>query len=823
MSNIMISGVREGNLKNITLEIPRNKLVVFTGLSGSGKSTLAVDVIFQECQRQYLEAIGLQGINKPRIDFIRNLSPAVLITQNESNRNPRSTVGTLTDIYTDLRMVYEKLGVRRCPYCNQVIAAYECKEEVEKADGEFKVFMYCNHCNNRMDKLTRTHFSYNTREGACPTCGGLGKVLSINKNATIDEALSLEEGAVLYWEEGYKNYQISILYNSFRHYGIPVNANTPVKDFSSIQKALLLNGIECEEVKKAFPEIKPPKTVTAGKFEGVFPILWRRLSDKGGEAKQLNPYFNNEICSICNGERLGELSRSVTVNNTHLPELSLLSLEELYSWIEALEGNLTEKAYSFIEVYLLDLITKISRIINVGLGYLSLDRQTITLSGGELQRIKLAATLDSDLTGIIYILDEPTIGLHPKDTEGIVAILKKLRDLGNTVIVIEHDPDLMQAADYVVDIGPGSGKYGGKIIGQGTLQELINQELSVTGAYLNKPKQTQNILRKGTGEVIEVKHANLYNLKDIDVNIPKGCLTTVTGISGSGKSTLVFEVIATVRNQTQIENNFVVGTELFNQIITIEQDAISRMKRSNVATYSEVYTEIRKIYGGLEDATSKGLSSKHFSFNTPGGRCENCEGLGYVTSNMLFFKDIEVECPICGGKQFNDEVLSVKYQGYSIKEILQASVEEALTIFDKHTKVTRILRLLMDVGLGYLELGQSLTTLSGGEGQRLKLAKELINNRGKQSLYLMDEPTTGLHPIDVENFLILLNRMVDSGNTIIVVEHNLQIIGASDWIIDLGPEGGKKGGEVVFTGTPLEMMKNGTTATAEYLRKYFRS
>lgn len=818
MNNIIISGAREGNLKDISLEIPRNKLIVFTGLSGSGKSTLAVDVIFQECQRQYLEAIGLQGINKPKIDFVRNLSPAVLITQKESNRNPRSTVGTLTDIYTDLRMVYEKLGVRICPNCNQVISASECKEEVEKLDGDFKVYMFCNHCNYKMEKLTRTHFSYNTKEGACPACEGLGRVLTINRDNIIDELLSIEDGAVRYWEDGYKKYQVSVLCNSFKYYGIPFNASTPVKDFNNIQKSLLFYGVESEEMKKAFPEIKPPKTVAAGRFEGVFPILWRRLSDKGGESKQLNAYFDYAICSNCKGERLGELSRSVTVNNTHLPELSLLSLEELYSWIEKLEASLIEKNYCLVEVYLLDLKTKIKRILNVGLGYLSLDRQTVTLSGGELQRIKLAATLDSDLTGIIYILDEPTIGLHPKDTEGMIAILKKLRDLGNTVIIIEHDPDIMQVADYVVDIGPGSGKYGGEIIGSGTLKELINQELSLTGAYLKNPMQARHKYRKGTGEIIEVKNANFYNLKNITVSFPVGCLTTVTGVSGSGKSTLVFEVLAAASGLKQKESNIVFGTEQFDQIICIEQDAINRMKRSNVATYSDAYTEIRKIFGGLGEAVSKGLSHKDFSFNTHGGRCENCEGLGYVTSNMLFFKDIEVECPICRGKQFNEDVLSIKYNGYSIKEILQSSVEEALTIFDKHIKAKRILKLLMDVGLGYLELGQSLTTLSGGEGQRLKLAKELINNKGKHSLYLMDEPTTGLHPIDVENFLILLNYIVDSGNTVIVVEHNQQIIRASDWIIDLGPEGGKNGGEVVFTGTPLEMIKNASTATAEYLR-----
>ena len=819
MSNIIIRGAKEGNLKNISLEIPRNKLVVFTGLSGSGKSTLAIDVIFNECQRQYLEAIGLQGIHKPKIDYIHNVSPAILISQTESNKNPRSTVGTKTDIYTDLRMLYEKLGVRACPHCHEIISAADCKEELEKEDGEYTVFMYCNKCNYRMVKLTRTHYSYNTREGACKTCEGLGKVLTINKDKAVNETLSLENGAVDFWEQKYKEYQISILYNAFRYYNIPVEDNTPIVEFTDLQKSILYNGVESEAVKRVFPDIKPPKTVAAGRFEGVLPTLWRRMSDKGGDSKQLNEYFDFDTCPECMGERLAELSRRVTVIGKRLPELSVLSLEKLYEWLHDLEDSLSDAEHRLVEAYLLDLRTKIQRIVNVGLGYLSLDRQTITLSGGEVQRVKLAAALDSDLTGIIYIMDEPTIGLHPKDTEGMIAILKKLRDMGNTVIVIEHDPDVMAQADYIVDIGPGSGKHGGEIIGTGTLEELNKQEISVTGAYLKKKQQEPEEFRKGTGDVIEIKNANLYNLKNIDVRIPIGCLVSVTGVSGSGKSTLVFEVLAAARGKSSISGNIVTGTQQFDQIVTIEQSAITRMKRSNIATYSEVYAEIRKIFGGLKEAKDKGLSSKHFSFNTPGGRCENCEGLGYVTSNMLFFTDIEVTCPVCGGKQFNDEVLSVKYKGYTIKDILQMSVEEAFSMFHGHPKIQRILNLLKDVGLGYLELGQSLTTLSGGEGQRLKLAKELISNNGKHSLYLMDEPTTGLHPIDVENFLTLLNRMVDSGNTVIVVEHNQQIIKASDWIIDLGPEGGINGGKVVFTGTPMEMLQKGDTVTADFLRK----
>jgi excinuclease ABC subunit A len=668
-----------------------------------------------------------------------------------------------------------------------------------------------------MDKLTRTYFSYNTREGACKTCQGLGKVLKINNDNVIHEHLSLEAGAVDFWEFKYKEYQISALYQAFQYYGLPVIPDTPVMKFSEAQKAILLHGVESDAVRILFPDKKPPKTVSEGKFEGVHTALWRKLQDKGGESKQLENYFNSDYCPDCMGERLSELSRSVTVMDIRLPELVSLSLEELYQWLVKLEASVGNRKKTMVEVYIQDLKTKLQRIIRVGLGYLSLDRQTMTLSGGEAQRIKLAATLDSTLTGIIYIMDEPTIGLHPKDTIGIVSILKELRNLGNTVIVIEHDTDIMEEADYIVDIGPGSGKHGGEIIGEGTLNELMNQESSVTGAYLKKEVQIARNFRKGTGDYIEVENADLFNLKNINVKFPIGCLVSVTGVSGSGKSTLIFEVLAKVNENNHTDCNKVAGLSNFDQLITVEQSALTRMKRSNVATYSGVYSEIRKIFGQVKEAKERGITSKHFSFNTKGGRCENCEGLGYVTSNMLFFKDIEVICPVCNGNQFDEEVLSIKYKGYSIKDILKMSVEEAIVTFEKHPKIIAMLNLLYEVGLGYLELGQTLTTLSGGEGQRLKLAKELISNEGKKNLYLIDEPTTGLHPIDVEKFLVLLNRMVDSGSTVIVVEHNQQIIKASDWIVDLGPEGGINGGRVIAFGTPDEIRDNQNSVTGQFI------
>ena len=464
MQSIKIENANEGNLKNVSLEIPKNQLVVFTGVSGSGKSTLLIDVLFNECQRQYLEAMSLQGIHKPKVDRIRGVSPAIVISQTDANKNPRSTVGTISDIYTDLRMVYEKLGVRACPYCGKIIKASDCKEETEKAGNDFFVYMYCCECGKRMDKITRTNFSFNTKEGACPTCEGLGKIHTILKEQAVNEELSLEEGAVNYWEKKYGEYQTAVLYAAFKHYGIPVPVNTPVQHFSELQKSILYDGIESERMKSTFPNLAPPKTVALGKFEGVLPILWRRFTEKNGDMKQFTPYFETIECPDCKGERLAESGRTVTVNGTRLPQLSNFSLEELNQWILELSASLTKQHENYVKAYLLDIRTKLNRFINVGLGYLSLDRQTVTLSGGELQRLRLAAILDSDLSGVIYILDEPTVGLHPKDTAGLIKILKKLRDLDNTVLVIEHDVDTMASADYIVDIGPGSGKYGGRVI-----------------------------------------------------------------------------------------------------------------------------------------------------------------------------------------------------------------------------------------------------------------------------------------------------------------------------------------------------------------------
>ena len=816
-SVIRVIDAQEGNLRNISVDIPKNRLVVLTGLSGSGKSTLAVDTIYQECQRQYLEAIGYQGIQKPHVESILNLSPAIRITQSEYHRNPRSTVGTVTNIYTELRMIYEKLHERECPACGLKIKASRCREELEKKGDSFRVYMYCSGCGHRMEKYTRSHFSYNTREGACETCHGLGEVMRIDMDRVLDEALSLEAGAVSYWDHAYRDYQVNSLNSAFRYYGLEESKGRPVSTFNEGQRILLLHGAESDEAKAFFRDVPVPKRVSDGRFEGILTTLWRRLEDKGGMSVQLEAFFTSGVCDRCQGRKLNEQSGSLLVQGKAITELSSLSLEELMTWLAQVESALDELERSMVEVYLRDMQTKIRRLIRGGIGYLSLDRQTMTLSGGEAQRMKLAATLDSTLTGMIYIMDEPTIGLHPKDTEGIIEILKHLRDLGNTVMVIEHDTDVMASADHIIDMGPGAGKYGGQVVGQGTLEEILSQEASVTGRYLAKDKRRRTVPRERNKGYLEVREADLFNLKRIRADFPVGCLTSVTGVSGSGKSTLVFEILAKGDTGAKVQHNVVRGTGIFERIITVEQSPLTRMKRSNVATYSGLYSEVRKIFGSLKEAKEKGLDAKAFSFNTKGGRCERCEGLGYVTSNMLFFENIDVICPECGGKQFNDQVLSVKYEGFSIHQVLRMSVEDAEELFRSHRSLAKILRLLLDVGLGYLELGQTLTTLSGGEGQRLKLAKDLIQSEGRRNLYLIDEPTTGLHPLDVENFLTLLDRIVEGGSTVVVVEHNVQVIAASDYVIDLGPEGGIHGGEVISTGTPEEVRLDGRSVTGKYL------
>ncbi|WP_078381527.1 excinuclease ABC subunit UvrA [Sutcliffiella halmapala] len=815
---IEIIGAREHNLKNVSLHIPKHKLVLLTGPSGSGKSTLALDTLQRECQRQYMESMGMttDAYSKPKVDSIIGLSPSISIGQHVTNRNPRSTVGTITDMYTYLRLIFEKLGERPCPNCHQTIFPTIDKESYEEETG-FKQFIQCPNCQHRLEKLTRSHFSFNKQEGACPSCDGLGKKVDIRIESVFHEDLSIKFGAVSIWKGAYSDYQINIVQAAADYYDLGLDINQPLKDLDDRIRELLFYGVESEHFSSHFPDKKPPKTVSGGKFEGVLTGIWRRYKEKDGQSGEA-ALFYSKTCPECDGKRLKEDSRQVKVANASITDVTSFSLEEMKDWLKQLEHALQAADITIVDTFLHDLQKKVTRIINVGLGYLSLERQTITLSGGESQRLRLASILGSALTGVLYILDEPTAGLHPKDTKGLVKVMKELRDLGNTVLVIEHDLEVMREADHVIDIGPGAGKYGGTVVGQGTLQELMEQELSITGAHLKEQRPTPGLRRMGNGHQVTVHHATKHNLKDVTVSFPLGCFISVTGVSGSGKSTLVFDILASMENGYYEGCDKITGFEAVENLIIVNQSPLTRMQRSNIATYSEVFILIRNLFASLPEAKEQKLTPKDFSFNTPGGRCEHCQGLGFVTTNMHFLPDVEVTCPVCKGNRFKEHILAITFKGKSISELLDLSIEESLPLFRDHKKIAIIVELLCEIGLGYLNWGQSVTTLSGGEGQRLKLAKELYKEKSNHTLYLLDEPSTGLHPGDVEKLLLLLNRLVDAGNTVIVVEHNSEVIRQTDWIIDLGPEGGDAGGEIIAQGTPEEVSTIKASHTGAYLQ-----
>ena len=808
MKDIIIEDATQGNLKHVSVRLPRNQVTGICGLSGSGKSTLAVQVIFQECQRQYLEALGMEGIQKPAVKAIHHASAAVIINQKSDQHNPRSSLGTLTHMYTDLRMIYEKLAEITCPHCHQRIKQDACKEETNKDQDEFIVYQYCPRCGKRMRKLTRTYFSFNTREGACPVCQGMGEVLQVDTSKIVDEAKSLEEGAISLWEGNYQTYMTQAIIAAFAYYHLPYTPGTPVSKWHELQKHILYDGVTSKELQEAYPDRKPPKHVKDGYIEGLIPYLYRKYAEKKGTGKLLQKIFIKQPCEECHQERLAKAPREASILHMRLPELVTLSIKELAAWLQKLNQALDENQQMLIQSYLLDLNTKIRRLRHVGLEYLSLDRQTITLSGGELQRIHLCSALDSDLTGLLYILDEPTRGLHAHDTQGILQAIFNLREKGNTVVVIEHDIQVLQALDHIIELGKGSGKNGGNLCAQGSWKEILEQEHSVIAAYLHQSKQPY-ISKHGAQQFIEINDAHSHNLKHVSAKFLVGAITVVSGVSGSGKSTLVFDELE--KRITQM------GSKYVDQVISIRQTTITRMKRSNLATVTKLYQYIRELYAALPQAKALKLDAGSFSFNAGNGRCERCEGMGSITSNLLFFEDVEVQCPQCHGKQFHEDVLSVTYQGFDIHELLQLTVEELAIICNQHAKLSAGLALLIEVGLGYVSLGQSVTTLSGGEAQRLKLARDLMDQRGQKRLYLIDEPTTGLHPIDIQHFLTLLHKLSEQGNTIVVIEHDIQVLQEADWIIDMGVMGGIDGGEILAMGSREDIKKCSRSFTAKYL------
>lgn len=824
---IVIKGARENNLKNISLSIPKYKLVVLTGPSGSGKSTLAMDTLQRECQRQYMDSMRMASdtIGKPKVESIKGLSPSISVGQHVTNRNPRSTVGTVTDIYTFVRFIFSRLGERICTSCNGIIPpTFEPSGRLAEDDEEWDhPSIGCPHCGAELEKLGMSHFSFNKPEGACETCSGLGHVASINESAVFNPDLSIRDGGVASLNGVHKDIQIRILLAAGKHFGFKFDPDQPLKDYEEVQRDLLYYGVESEAFKRHYPNVKP---IQGTKFEGVIPGLWRRYKEKEGEAgsqEKDGGFFREQLCPDCLGARLKKEVRLVKVADATITDVLNWSLSEVYEWTNRLQSVLPSEGLHLLEPILDDMPSRLKRIIDVGLGYLSMNRQTVTLSGGETQRLRLASLLGSGLTGVLYILDEPTTGLHPRDTFGLIKVLQELRDLGNTVLVIEHDVEMMRAADHVIDIGPGAGLNGGTVVGEGSLEDLMGSKLSVTGAYLREEKQwvpTGN-RRKGNGQFITIHQAQSRNVSIPVVSIPLGTLVSVTGVSGSGKSTLVFDILAqgSTKGLEQSGCNEITGLEHVGNIVIFDQSPMGRVQRSNVATYTDVFTYLRQLFAGLPEAKARKLTAKHFSFNSAGGRCETCQGLGVLSVDMNFMPDLEVKCHDCKGRRFTDEVLQVKYEGYSISDLLDMSVQESLPILKTEAKIAGIIEMLCEVGLGYLQWGQSVKTLSGGEGQRIRLAKELSKPSKNHTLYLLDEPTTGLHPADIKQLYTLLERLVDTGNTVVVVEHSLELIRESDWVIDIGPEGGAAGGQLIAEGTPEQVAEVSVSHTGKFLKR----
>ncbi len=939
---IIIKGAKEHNLKNINIEIPRDKLTVITGLSGSGKSSLAFDTLYAEGQRRYVESLSsyarqfLGIMEKPDVESIEGLSPAISIDQKTTSKNPRSTVGTVTEIYDYIRLLYANIGVPYCPNCGkkiekqsidqivdnimaleegtriQILAPvvrgrkgefikqlegyqkdgfvraridgeiYDLSDEIKlaktkkhnielivdrlvvkpeirsrltesvetalkhaenlvlvsivKAEGE-KTILYssnyaCPDCGFSFPEITPRMFSFNNPFGACPDCMGIGYLMKMDEDLIVpDKTKTLYDGIKAFGASTMKkgDTMAKMYFESIAsHYDIKIQG-VKIKDLPRWFMEKILYGTGDEEINFEYTSAAGTRRFTAP-FEGVLPTLDRRHSEtqSNGMRAFYEMYMTNSHCDTCNGARLKKEVLCIKINDKNINEVTDMSIKVLKDFLEGLK--LTKKEAMIADMILKEIKTRLQFLIDVGLEYLTLSRSAGTLSGGEAQRIRLATQIGSGLTGVMYILDEPSIGLHQRDNDRLIATLKKLRDLGNTLLVVEHDEDTMYAADQIIDIGPGAGVHGGNVMAQGTAEEVKLVNDSVTGQYLSGRKKIEipKTRRKAVkSRAIEVKGAVENNLKNISVKFPLGLFTCVTGVSGSGKSTLVNEVLYKTiardlngASEKPGKCKEIKGLENIDKIINIDQSPIGRTPRSNPATYTGVFDLIRDIFAGTNEAKLRGFAKGRFSFNVAGGRCESCGGDGVHKIEMHFLPDVYVPCEVCKGKRYNYETLEVKYKGKSIADVLDMTVEEALEFFDKIPKIKQKIQTLYDVGLGYIKLGQPSTTLSGGEAQRVKLATELSKRATGKTLYILDEPTTGLHIADVHRLVDILQRLVDTGNTIIVIEHNLDLIKTADYIVDLGPEGGDGGGQVIAVGTPEQICKNEQSYTGKFLKKY---
>lgn len=937
---IEIKGAKEHNLKNIDLKIPRNELVVLTGLSGSGKSSLAFDTIYAEGQRRYMESLSsyarqfLGQMEKPDVEHISGLSPAISIDQKSTNRNPRSTVGTVTEIYDYLRLLYARIGIPHCPVCGKVIQKqtvdqmvdavmqlpertkiqllapvvrgrkgehvklfesarksgyvrvmvdgnmYELSEEIkleknkkhnieivvdrlavrsgiEKrltdsietalklSDGllvvdviggeplNFSQSFSCPDCGVSLSEIEPRSFSFNNPFGACPVCLGLGYKMEFSVDRMIpDQSLSIDQGAivVLGWQSAVdpKSYTRAILNALAKEYDFSLS--TPFKDYPQKIKDIIIHGTNGHEV-KVYYRGQRGEGIYDVAFEGLIRNVERRYRETGSELtkQEYESFMDITPCTECHGQRLKKESLAVTIADINIAQMTDMSMIQLKEFLDSLE--LTHQQHLIGDQILKEIRARVGFLIDVGLDYLTLSRATASLSGGEAQRIRLATQIGSGLVGVAYILDEPSIGLHQKDNDKLLKTLKNLRDLGNTLIVVEHDEDTMLEADYIVDIGPGAGEHGGYVVAAGSAKEIMRNKNSITGAYLSGRIKipVPETRRKPTG-FITVKGAAENNLKNIDVDFPLGVFTCVTGVSGSGKSSLVNEILykhlARELNGARVihpgRHDAIEGLEQLDKVINIDQSPIGRTPRSNPATYTGVFDMIRDLFAATTDAKERGYKKGRFSFNVKGGRCEACSGDGILKIEMHFLSDVYVPCEVCRGKRYNRETLEVKYKGKSIFDVLDMTVEEAVKFFEHVPSIRRKLETLNDVGLSYVRLGQPSTTLSGGEAQRVKLATELSRRSTGKTIYILDEPTTGLHFADVHKLIDILHRLTEGGNTVIVIEHNLDVIKTADYIIDIGPNGGDRGGTVIAQGTPEEVAQSDISYTGEYIKKYLQ-
>ncbi|EPR14104.1 excinuclease ABC subunit UvrA [Ruminiclostridium papyrosolvens] len=938
--NIFIKGAREHNLKNVDVEIPRDKFVVITGLSGSGKSSLAFDTIYAEGQRRYVESLSsyarqfLGQMDKPDVDYIDGLSPAISIDQKTTSRNPRSTVGTVTEIHDYLRLLYSRIGIPHCPKCGKEIAQQTVDQMVDqiisfeegtriqllapvvrgrkgeyhkliedakkdgfvrlRVDGQlvdindeikldknkkhnieivvdrlvvrgdiqkrlvdsletvlrlsggivivdvigkeeilFSQNFACSDCGISIEELVPRMFSFNNPFGACQTCTGLGNLLKVDPELVIpDRSLSLTNGAinVTGWNIESEDAYTRMIFNALaKHYKFDLD--TPFNKLPGEVVDIVLYGTKGEKIKVDYEREYGKGSYMAG-FEGIINSIERRYHETQSESMKqyYEQFMSNNPCPDCKGARLKPESLAVTVGGKNIHEVSSMSVADIKDFFDNIE--LSERDKMIANQILKEITARIGFLVDVGLDYLTLSRPAGTLSGGEAQRIRLATQIGSGLMGVLYILDEPSIGLHQRDNEKLLKTLNRLRNLGNTLIVVEHDEDTMQAADHIIDMGPGAGIHGGHVVAEGTLNEILKCEDSLTGQYLSGRKKIEvpQSRRKPNGKWLEIVGAKQNNLKNINAKIPLGVLTSVTGVSGSGKSTLINEILYNslasqlYRAKAKPGNHETIkGLKNIDKVINIDQSPIGRTPRSNPATYTGVFDLIRDVYASTNEAKMKGYKNGRFSFNIKGGRCEACSGDGIIKIEMHFLPDVYVPCEVCKGKRYNRETLEVKYKGKSISDVLNMTIEDALEFFKNIPKIQRKLQTLYDVGLGYVKVGQPSTTLSGGEAQRVKLATELSKRSTGNTLYILDEPTTGLHVADVHRLIDILQRLVDTGNSIVVIEHNLDVIKTSDYIIDLGPEGGNKGGIIIAQGTPEEVAKVKESYTGQYLSKILES